>query len=108
MRVVGGAPGAEVLLAGLRNGEAVYVYVHQELPLPLLQHPVGIICVDVSAERGKLAIIDETKELCVYDLASKRRMYSHQGCTSAAWNLSADDLLAVSGRNALTIRAGNT
>lgn len=106
IRVIGGPPGEEVLLVGLRNGEALYIYVHQELPLRIMQHPVGIICLDVSAERGKLAIVDEEKHLCVYDLATKRSVYSQQGCTSVAWNLSTEDLLAITGRNSLTVKAG--
>ncbi|KAL8449041.1 hypothetical protein Emed_003393 [Eimeria media] len=91
IRVIGGPPGEEVLLVGLRNGEALYVYVHQELPVPLLQHS--------AAKRDKLVVVDETKELCVYDLDTKTTLYSQQGCTSAAWNVYADDLLAISGGN---------
>ncbi|CDJ51313.1 WD-repeat protein, putative [Eimeria brunetti] len=68
IRVLGGLPGAETLLVGLKNGEALFVYVHQELPLPLLHHRVGIVCMDVSAERNRLAVIDEEKELTVYDI----------------------------------------
>ncbi|KAL8275962.1 hypothetical protein Esti_000078 [Eimeria stiedai] len=106
IRVVGGPPGEEVLLVGLRSGEALYVYVHQELPVPLLQHSAGLICVDISAKRDRLVVVDEAKDLCVYDLKTKCKLYSQQGCTSAAWNLFADDLLAISGRNALTLKAG--
>ncbi|KAL8435801.1 hypothetical protein ACSSS7_002178 [Eimeria intestinalis] len=64
IRVVGGPPGEEVLLMGLRSGEALYLYVHQELPVPLLQHSAGLICVDISAKRDKLVVVDEAKELC--------------------------------------------
>ncbi|OEH76693.1 putative WD-repeat protein [Cyclospora cayetanensis] len=107
VRVLGGPPGAEALLVGLRNGEVLYVYVHQELPLPLLHHHTGIVCVDVSAERSRLAIIDENKELHIFELQNKRRVHSQQGCTSVAWNLWVDDLLSVTSRNALIIKAGS-
>lgn len=106
IRVLGGPPGAEALLVGLRNGEALYVYVHQELPVPLLQHRIGIVCMDVSAERNSLAIIDEEKELNIYNLPSKCRSYSQQECTSVAWHASMDDLLAVTGTRTLFIKAG--
>ncbi|XP_026194212.1 intraflagellar transport protein 122 homolog [Cyclospora cayetanensis] len=78
VRVLGGPPGAEALLVGLRNGEVLYVYVHQELPLPLLHHHTGIVCVDVSAERSRLAIIDENKELHIFELQNKRSLLPYQ------------------------------
>ncbi|KAL8427605.1 hypothetical protein Efla_005780 [Eimeria flavescens] len=108
VRVVGGPAGAEVLLVGLRTGEALYVNVHQDLPLPLVKHSAGIVCVDVSAKRDKLVIVDEAKDLYIYDLATNRSVYFQKGCTSAAWNLFADDVLAISGTQALTIKAGKT
>lgn len=74
--------------------------------MPLLHHRVGIVCMDVSAERNKLAIIDEEKELCIYDLPSKTRSYSQQDCTSVAWHASVDDLLAVTSSRTLFIKAG--
>ncbi|CDJ30789.1 WD-repeat protein, putative [Eimeria mitis] len=107
IRVLGGPPGAETLLVGLKNGEALYVYVHQELPLPLLHHRVGIVCMDVSAERNRLAIIDEEKELCIYDMPSKNRSYSQKDCTSVAWHESMDDLLSFTGSRSLFIKAGS-
>lgn len=104
--MLGGPPGAETLLVGLKNGEALYVFAHQGLPLPLLQHRVGIVCMDVSAERNRLAIVDEEKELYIYDLRSKKSVYSQQDCTSVAYHLSVDDLLAFTGRKTLFIKAG--
>ncbi|CDI81352.1 WD-repeat protein, putative [Eimeria praecox] len=106
IRVLGGPPGAETLLVGLKNGEALYVYVHQDLPVPLLHHRVGIVCMDVSAERSRLAIIDEERELSIYDLPSKNRSYSQQDCTSVAWHASMDDLLAITGSRTLFIKTG--
>ncbi|KAL8448241.1 hypothetical protein Emag_004009 [Eimeria magna] len=83
IRVIGGPPGEEALLVGLRSGEALYVYVHQELPVPLLQHSAGLICVDISAKRDKLVVVDEAKDLCVYCLDTKTTLYSQQGCTAS-------------------------
>lgn len=40
-------------------------------PIPLIQHTCSVRCLDMSASRNKLALVDETSSVVVYDLTTK-------------------------------------
>lgn len=47
------------------------VYVDNPFPIPLIQHTCSVRCLDMSASRNKLALVDETSSVVVYDLTTK-------------------------------------
>jgi intraflagellar transport protein 122 len=64
-------------------------------------------CLDVSAERDKLAVVDEAGSLHVYHLESGRLLWSTEGATSAVWNTHFNDMLAYSAGSHLCTRTAD-
>ena len=70
IKVVGGAPGREGLIVGLKSGEVVKIFVNNAFPIQLVNHKHSIRCLDLSACRTKLAVVDENAAVTVYSLRS--------------------------------------
>ena len=62
IKVDGGPPGREGVLVGLKNGAVFKIFIDNPFPILLVKHSAAICCVDLSASRKKLAIVD-----AVYD-----------------------------------------
>ncbi|PFH37462.1 WD domain, G-beta repeat-containing protein [Besnoitia besnoiti] len=107
IKVVGGPPAAEGILAGLKNGEVVQIFTNNPFPVTLVKQAHAIACLDVSLLRTKLAAVDSTQRLTVYDLATKEVLFVESNVTSVAWNMLKDDMLAFAGNNTLSIRCGS-
>ena len=61
IKVVGGPPGREGLLVGLRNGVVQKIFVDNPFPIMLIKHNKSIRCLDLSSTRQKLAVVDEAR-----------------------------------------------
>jgi intraflagellar transport protein 122 len=72
IKVVGGPPGREGLLVGLKNGTVLKIFVDNPFPITLIKHKSSIRCLDLSMSRRKLAVVDETAAVFVYDAGKKR------------------------------------
>ena len=59
MKVVGGPPGREGLLLGLKSGQIIKIYIDNPFPVNLLKIKTAIRCLDLSSSKNKLAIVDE-------------------------------------------------
>jgi intraflagellar transport protein 122 len=109
VRVAGGSAGHESLLVGLRNGHIVQVFLdaQHQFPVTLIRHDAAIRSLDISADRSKVALIDEHFKLCVYSLATQSLVYEDAPATSLAWNSAYADMLCYSGDGFLSIKAGS-
>jgi intraflagellar transport protein 122 len=107
IKVVGGAPQREGLLVGLKNGHVMKIFVDNSFPVTLIKQATAVRCLDLSCRRKKLAVVDETSNLLVYDLDTQALMYQEPNANSVAWNTEMEDMLAYSGNNMLCIKTGN-
>mmetsp|Transcript_9414 Transcript_9414/g.27995 ORF Transcript_9414/g.27995 Transcript_9414/m.27995 type:complete len:1296 (-) Transcript_9414:29-3916(-) len=107
IKVVGGAPQREGLLVGLKNGHVMKIFVDNNFPVTLIKQSTAVRCLDLSCRRNKLAVVDETSNLLVYDLTTQTLMYQEPNANSVAWNTEMEDMLAYSGSNMLCIKTGN-
>jgi len=107
IKVVGGAPQREGLLVGLKNGHVMKIFVDNSFPVTLIKQATAVRCLDLSCRRKKLAVVDETSNLLVYDLDTQALMYQEPNANSVAWNTEMEDMLAYSGSNMLCIKTGN-
>ncbi|XP_067012221.1 intraflagellar transport protein 122 homolog [Anabrus simplex] len=107
IKVVGGPPGREGLLLGLKNGQVSKIYLDNPFPVALLKLTSGIRCLDLSASRRRIAVVDENNTLFVYDVISKDKLYEEQNANSVAWNSHCEEMLCFSGNNTLCIKASN-
>ena len=64
-------------------------------------------CLDLSAARNKLALVDENSTCQVFDLNTKKLLYQEPNANSVAWNTQCEDMLCYSGNNTLSIKASD-
>uniref|UniRef100_H3DKP0 Intraflagellar transport protein 122 homolog n=1 Tax=Tetraodon nigroviridis TaxID=99883 RepID=H3DKP0_TETNG len=107
IKVIGGPPGREGLLVGLKNGAILKIFVDNQFPITLLKLSSSVRCLDMSASNNKLAVVNEHNTLLVYDLNSKELLFQEPNANSVAWNTQCEDMLCFSGNGYLNIKAGN-
>ncbi|EEB18094.1 conserved hypothetical protein [Pediculus humanus corporis] len=107
IKVVGGPPGSEGMLLGLKNGEVKKIFVDNAFPIDLIKVPHPIKCLDLSKSRMKLAAVEDTNQVHVYDLETKELIYQEPNATSAAWNSYFEDILCFSCNDVLSIKVSN-
>nr|CAD7429322.1 unnamed protein product [Timema monikensis] len=107
IKVVGGPPGHEGLLLGLKNGQVWKIYLDNVFPVNLLKVDAAIRCLDLSPSSNKLAVVDENNHCLVYDIHNKKLLFQESNANSVAWNSHCEDMLCFSGNNILSIKAGN-
>ena len=107
IKVIGGPPGKEGLLVGLRNGQVLKIFVDNPFPMLIIKQPQCIRCIDISMGRDKLAIIDETQTCSVYDIKTKKLLFQEPNATSLAWNTHNGDMMCFSSNGYLNIKASN-
>ncbi|XP_077972109.1 intraflagellar transport protein 122 homolog [Styela clava] len=107
VKVIGGPPGREGMLLGLKNGTVLQIFVDNPFPIQLLKVKGSVLCLDLSMSRNKLAIVNENATLMVYDINTKEILFEEKDANSVAWNTQNEDMLCYSGKGMLSIKAGN-
>ncbi|KAJ3586515.1 hypothetical protein NHX12_012913 [Muraenolepis orangiensis] len=107
IKVIGGPPGREGLLVGLKNGAILKIFVDNPFPITLLKLSTSVRCLDMCATRGKLAVVDEHNTCLVYDINTKELLFQEPNANSVAWNTQCEDMLCFSGNGYLNIKASN-
>jgi intraflagellar transport protein 122 len=107
IKVVGGPAGREGLLVGLKSGSVLKIFVDNAFPIVLITQRGPVRCLDLSASRKKLAVVDENANCLVYDLNSKDLLFQESNANSVAWNTELEDMLCFSGNGMLSIKTGN-
>jgi intraflagellar transport protein 122 len=75
LKLVGGPLNCESVLIGLKNGGVYQVFVNNPFPQFLAKQTGIIYCVDMNVNRTKVAIIDDTLTLYVYNIQTKELLY---------------------------------
>ncbi|XP_053480566.1 intraflagellar transport protein 122 homolog isoform X3 [Ictalurus furcatus] len=107
IKVIGGPPGREGLLVGLKNGAILKIFVDNPFPITLLKQNTSVRCLDMSTSRSKLAVVDEHNTCLVYDIQTKELLFQEPNANSVAWNTQCEDMLCFSGSGYLNIKASN-
>ncbi|XP_055984967.1 intraflagellar transport protein 122 homolog isoform X2 [Sorex fumeus] len=105
IKVIGGPPGREGLLVGLKNGQILKIFVDNLFAIVLLKQATAVRCLDMSASRNKLAVVDENDTCLVYDIHTKELLFQEPNANSVAWNTQCEDMLCFSGGGHLNIKA---
>ncbi|XP_033721358.1 intraflagellar transport protein 122 homolog isoform X8 [Tursiops truncatus] len=105
IKVIGGPPGREGLLVGLKNGQILKIFVDSLFAIVLLKQATAVRCLDMSASRNKLAVVDENDTCLVYDIHTKELLFQEPNANSVAWNTQCEDMLCFSGGGYLNIKA---
>eukprot|EP00052_Salpingoeca_macrocollata_P008243 m.65502 g.65502 ORF g.65502 m.65502 type:complete len:1216 (+) comp16496_c0_seq1:48-3695(+) len=107
IKVSGGPRGREGLLVGLANGLILKIFVDNAFPIELIKQQTAVRCLDLSASRKKLAVVDDNNTCLVYDLQTKDLLFQEPHANSVAWNTQAEDMLCFSGHGMLHIKAAD-
>ncbi|KAJ6668283.1 hypothetical protein lerEdw1_015660 [Lerista edwardsae] len=75
IKVIGGPSGREGLLVGLKNGQILKIFVDNPFAIVLLKQSTAVRCLDMSASRNKLAVVDENDTCLVYDIHTKELLF---------------------------------
>ncbi|KAI8430718.1 hypothetical protein MSG28_000902 [Choristoneura fumiferana] len=97
----------EVLLLGLLNGQIWLVEPSGGSCRLVLATPASVRCLDVSASRARLAVVDDASVCRVYSLPTGELLYTEESVSSVSWNSWCDELAAVSGGGRLAIKAAH-
>ncbi|KAF5843203.1 intraflagellar transport protein [Dunaliella salina] len=104
IKVVGGPVNREGLLVGLKSGQILKIFVDNPFPIPLIKHTASVRCLDLSASRNKLAVVDENANVLVFNLITKEKMFEEKNANSVAWNTEFEDMFCYSGNGMLSIK----
>ncbi|XP_061706179.1 intraflagellar transport protein 122 homolog [Cydia pomonella] len=97
----------EVLLLGLLNGQIWQVEPRGGNCKLVLSTPGSVRCLDVSAARARLAVVDDASVARVYSLPTTELLYTEENVSSVSWNSWCDELLALSGGGLLAVKAAH-
>ena len=86
IKVVGGPIEREALLVGLKNGTVLKIFIDNPFPIQLIKLNSPVRCLDLSASRMKLAVVDENANCLVYHLKNKELIFQELNANSIAWN----------------------
>lgn len=89
--------------------QVLKIFLDNAFPVVLVRAGASVRCLDLSASRQRLAVVDEAGLCAVYDALSRQPtpLYTEPGANSAAWNSSCEDMLCFSGSNCLSIKAAD-
>lgn len=98
----GGPAGKEGLLLGLKNGQVWQVHLDNIHPMKKLTVGEGVRCLDVSANKLKMAVVDESGLLQVFK--NLELCYQENNVQSCSFNLMYEDMLGFSGGGELRVK----
>jgi intraflagellar transport protein 122 len=107
IKVIGGPVGREGILIGLKSGHVFQIFVDSPFPVLLIKQTNAIRCLDISANRQKIAVVDENQTLFVYNIKTGYLLFQEPKANSVAWNTCYEDMLAYSGDGNLSIVVSN-
>ena len=86
IKVNGGPEKGEGVLVGLKDGMCLKIFIDNDFPMELVNHGASVRCLDMSAFRKKLAVVDENSAVVVYDVKTKAVLFEGKGANSVAFN----------------------
>ncbi|KAI6240597.1 hypothetical protein M3Y99_00428900 [Aphelenchoides fujianensis] len=107
IKVIGGPPGREAILLGLRNGVVNKIFVDNPFPVEVIRLKNAIRCLDVSLSKRKLATVDENNVCMIFDTITKELLSQEPNASSVAFNLENEELLCFSGQHSLFVKSRN-
>lgn len=75
VKIISGPPKQESMIVGLANGVVSRVFIDNAFPVPIVRQTTGIQMVDISADKTKIAIVDEHLSMFVYDIKSQQLLF---------------------------------
>uniref|UniRef100_A0A1A9X527 Intraflagellar transport protein 122 homolog n=1 Tax=Glossina brevipalpis TaxID=37001 RepID=A0A1A9X527_9MUSC len=108
IKVIGGPAGREGLMVGLKSGQVYRIFLDNALPVLITTAVSAVRCLDVNANRSKIAVVDDGGRLVVRDIINDSLLYQDSGVNSVTWNTHLSSMLCYTHTTGgLTVRVGN-
>ncbi len=85
--------------------QVVKIFLNNSAPMNILKVPQSVRCLDLNLSHTKLAVIDDTLTLYVYDLKTQELLFQEPNAITVFWNTAFDDMISFSGVGELRIKA---
>ncbi|KYN32363.1 hypothetical protein ALC56_13220 [Trachymyrmex septentrionalis] len=107
IKVAGGPAGQECLIAGLKSGHVMKIYLDNPFPAHIAKVEDAVRCLDISSLKEKMAVVSEAGILSVFDLCTGEKLQEFQNVNSVAFNIAFEDIMCFAGNNYLAIKVAN-
>ncbi|KAK0080536.1 hypothetical protein PV325_013799 [Microctonus aethiopoides] len=104
IKVVGGPPGKECLIVGLKSGQVMKIYLDNPFPANLAKVDGPVRCLDISSLKEKLAVVSENGILTVFNLYTDTKVDEFYDVTSVSFNRAFEDMMCFSGQDYLAVK----
>ncbi|XP_003739464.1 intraflagellar transport protein 122 homolog [Galendromus occidentalis] len=108
IKTIGGARSREGLLVGCKDGSVVLVYLNNSVALQVLnKQSLGVRCLDCTAYRDRIATVDDSGDLRVYNRKDSKKTAIFEvkdSAASVACSTQLQDLYSYSGNQNLCVR----
>ncbi|CAH1993982.1 unnamed protein product [Acanthoscelides obtectus] len=104
---IGGVPGKEGMLLGLRNGQVWEVHLDNMHPMLKVTVNESVRCLDMSQRKQKLAVVDDNGLCQIFDSRTNELLYQENNANSVAFNSLYEDMLAFSSSSTLSIKVSD-
>ena len=98
-------PEMEAIIIGLEDGQVFQIFLHLRFSNLLFKHDNPIKSLSISQMKTKIAIVDDKRKCCVYEVFTGKLLFIEEGIDLAVWNELSDDLIAMSDGNNLFVKA---
>ncbi|KYN08527.1 PREDICTED: intraflagellar transport protein 122 homolog [Cyphomyrmex costatus] len=107
IKVAGGPAGQECLIAGLKSGHVMKIYLDNPFPAHIAKVEDAVRCLDISSLKERMAVVSEAGILSVFDLCTGEKLQEFQNVNSVAFNIAFEDIMCFAGNNYLAIKVAN-
>lgn len=107
IKVAGGPAGQECLIAGLKSGHVIKIYLDNPFPAHVTKIEDAVRCLDISSLKEKMAVVSEAGSLSIFDLCTGEKLQEFQNVNSVAYNIAFEDIMCFAGNNYLAIKVAN-
>jgi intraflagellar transport protein 122 len=105
LKILGGPPKEECLVAGLKNGNCYKLFLSNPFPILLIEHGVEITSMDLSISRKLLGLVDSKDNFYLYDVQRKESLSSELKIKQCCFSQDFETIYAVAGETVIYVKS---
>lgn len=105
VKILGGPPKEECLVAGLKNGNVFKMFLSNPFPILLIEHGVEIVNLDLSISRKLLGLVDTKDNFYLYDVPRKESISSELKIKQCCFSQDFENIYAVAGESTIYVKS---
>ena len=105
LKSLGGPPREECLLIGLKNGNTFKVFVSNPFPIPIIEHGVEVVSLDMNISKKLMGVVDIKNNFYLYDLIKKESISSELKIGQCIFSQDFENIYAVMGEGTVYVKS---